>query len=326
MNDLKQRIDSRIRADLADIESALLQNLNPYLDLVSKTANHILFSGGKRLRPLLMVLCARICGYTAADVIKLSTVVEYLHAATLLHDDLVDGATFRRGAPVANTIWGNSTAVLVGDFLLARALSISAEMKRPEIIEVMANVTENMSQGEIHQLARKGDLDLKESEYFEIIQRKTAVLIQGACQVGAILANASAKSKQAIAEYGLNLGMAFQMADDLLDYTADASVLGKEIGADLKEGKLTLPVIYALNAAGPEDRAQMEGIIKGKNFSIEEFKTFVEMLNRYQGITYTEKSAAEKINAAKAALSVFQPSEVRDLLTDIAEYALDRNI
>ena len=326
MGDLKQKIYNKVQGDLADIESALLQNLNPHLDLVSKTAKHILFTGGKRLRPLLMVLCARICGYTGEDVIKLSTVVEYLHAATLLHDDIVDDAALRRGAPVAHTIWGNSATVLVGDFLLARALSISAEMEQPEIIKVMAEVTENMSQGEIHQLMRKGNLDLNESEYLEIIHRKTAVLIQGACQVGAILAKAPVESKQAVAAYGLNLGMAFQMADDLLDYTADASILGKEIGADLTEGKLTLPVIYALNGAVPEDRAQIERIIKEKKFTVDEFKTLVEMLNQYQGITYTKKLAAEKIEAAKAALSVFKPSEIRNLLTDIAEYALDRDM
>jgi octaprenyl-diphosphate synthase len=326
MSDLKQTIHERVKKDLADIESALLENLKPYLELVSKTAHHILFSGGKRLRPLLMVLSARLCGYTATDAIRLSTVFEYLHAATLLHDDLVDGAALRRGAPVAHTIWGNSAAVLVGDFLLARSLSIAAEKKRPEIIKVMAEVTEKMSQGEIHQLMRKGSLDLTESEYFEIIHRKTAVLIQGACKVGAVLANASDNLKQALCEYGLNLGIAFQMADDLLDYTADASTLGKEIGADLKEGKLTLPVIYALKKAEPKDRIQMEEIIKNNDFSVDEFKALVNLLNRYNGIDYSKKLAAEKIEAAKAALSVFEPSEIKNLLTHIAEYALDRDV
>ncbi len=229
MSELKQKIYSKIKADLADIEKELSENLNPFLDLVSKTASHILFSGGKRLRPILTVLSARLCGYSDHFAKKISTVFEYLHAATLLHDDLVDGATVRRGSPVAHSIWGNSTAVLVGDFLLARALSIASETGRPKVIKIISQITENMSQGEIQQLMRKGNIDLSESEYLEIITRKTAVLIQGSCRVGAILAKASEKDEKALSDYGFNLGLAFQMADDLLDYTANPVSLGKEI-------------------------------------------------------------------------------------------------
>jgi octaprenyl-diphosphate synthase len=326
MGDLKQKIQCKVESDLADIETALKKNLKPHLDLVTETASHILFSGGKRLRPLLMVLCARMCGYTQEDAKIFSTVFEYLHAATLLHDDLVDGATLRRGAPVAHSIWGNSTAVLVGDFLLARALSISTETRRPKIIEVISEVTEEMSQGEIHQLMRKGSLDISESEYFEIITRKTAILIQGACRVGAILARAQNKSEKALSEYGLNLGIAFQMIDDLLDYTADPAVIGKETGADLKEGKLTLPIIYTLSAATSSDQARLEDIIQKRNFSKDEFQIFVKMLNTYGGIAYTKRMALERIEAAKAALSVFQTSETKTLLCDIADFAVHRNM
>ncbi len=326
MSELKQKIYSKIKADLADIEKELLENLNPLLDLVSKTASHILFSGGKRLRPILTVLSARLCGYSDHFAKKISTVFEYLHAATLLHDDLVDGATVRRGSPVAHSIWGNSTAVLVGDFLLARALSIASETGRPKVIKIISQITENMSQGEIHQLMRKGDIDLSESEYMEIITRKTAVLIQGSCRVGAILAKASEKDEKAISDYGFNLGLAFQMADDLLDYTANPVSLGKEIGADLKEGKLTLPVIRALGVANPKDQSQMKAIIQNEQFSAEEFRILVDMLNQYDGIQYTRKLAVERIDAAKAALSVFEPTEIRNLLNDIADYALEREV
>ena len=326
MSELKQKIYSNIKADLADIEKELSENLNPLLDLVSKTASHILFSGGKRLRPILTVLSARLCGYSDHFAKKISTVFEYLHAATLLHDDLVDGATVRRGSPVAHSIWGNSTAVLVGDFLLARALSIASETGRPKVIKIISQITENMSQGEIHQLMRKGNIDLSESEYLEIITRKTAVLIQGSCRVGAILAKASEKDEKAISDYGFNLGLAFQMADDLLDYTANPVSLGKEIGADLKEGKLTLPVIRALGVANPKDQSQMKAIIRNEQFSAEEFRILVDMLNQYDGIQYTRKLAVEKIDAAKAALSVFQPTEIRNLLNDIADYALEREV
>ena len=169
MSDLKHKILALLEDDLAEIEAALKQNLNPYLDLVSKISHHILFSGGKRLRPLLMVLSARICGYDGDYDKTLSIIFEYLHAASLLHDDLVDGATLRRGKPVAHSIWDNPTAVLTGDFLLARVLSIAAETNRLDIIKVLAEITENMSQGEIHQLMRKGSLDLSEEEYMEII-------------------------------------------------------------------------------------------------------------------------------------------------------------
>ena len=326
MSELKQKIYSNIKADLADIEKELSENLNPFLDLVSKTASHILFSGGKRLRPILTVLSARLCGYSDHFAKKISTVFEYLHAATLLHDDLVDGATVRRGSPVAHSIWGNSKAVLVGDFLLARALSIASETGRPKVIKIISQITENMSQGEIHQLMRKGNIDLSESEYLEIITRKTAVLIQGSCRVGAILAKASEKDEKALSDYGFNLGLAFQMADDLLDYTANPVSLGKEIGADLKEGKLTLPVIRALGVANPKDQSQMKAIIQNEQFSAEEFRILVDMLNQYDGIQYTRKLAVERIDAAKAALSVFEPTEIRSLLNDIADYALEREV
>jgi len=324
MNELKQKIYRMVRPDLEGIESALLQNLNPHIDLVSQTARHILFSGGKRLRPLLTVLSARICGYAGTDTRNFSTVFEYLHAATLLHDDLVDGAALRRGKPVAHSVWGNETAVLVGDFLLSRALSVASKTNCMEVIRVIAEVTEKMSQGEIHQLMRKGKIDLDESEYLEIISSKTAVLIEAACRVGAIIAGADEDKKRSLAAYGLNLGMAFQMADDLLDYTADATVLGKEIGADLKEGKLTLPVIRALAAASPTDRTYMETVTNQRDFSADTFRTLVTLLHRYQGIAYTRELANERIDAAKSALSVFEDSPTKELLTYIAEYAVNR--
>jgi octaprenyl-diphosphate synthase len=326
MSDLKQKILAMVEDDLADIEAALKQNLNPYLDLVSKTANHILFNGGKRLRPLLMVLSARICGYKENYDKTFSTIFEYLHAASLLHDDLVDEATLRRGKPVANAIWSNSIAVLVGDFLLARSLSIATKTGIPKVIKVIAKTTEGMSQGEIHQLMRKGNLDLSEAEYMEVIRNKTAVLFQGACRIGALIADALKDKEIALSEYGLNFGIAFQMADDLLDYTSDTSVLGKEVGADLREGKLTLPVIYSLQNANSKDRVAMEQIIKNNDFSIQEFEILIQMMKKYGGISYTEKLAAEYVKNAKSVLSVFNPSKTRKILEDIADYTLVREL
>jgi octaprenyl-diphosphate synthase len=325
MNDLKHKILMQVKNDLEEIEVALQQNLNPYLDLVSQIAGHILFSGGKRLRPLLMVLSARICGYDGDYDKVFSTIFEYLHAATLLHDDLVDEATLRRGKPVANSIWGNAATVLVGDFLLARSLAIAAETKRPDVITVVSGITENMSQGEIHQLMRKGSLDLTEAEYMEIIKRKTAVLFQGTCRAGALITDVSLIKETALSDFGFNLGIAFQMVDDLLDYTLDTVTLGKEVGADLKEGKLTLPVIYSLKSADEKDRTRMENIIKNKNFSVNDFKTLIRMIDKYGGQLYTQNLATGYVQNAKEALAVFQNSKTKEVLLMIADYTLSRN-
>jgi len=324
MSDLKNKILSMISEDLEEIEHALKENLRPYLDLVSEVASHILFSGGKRLRPLLMILSARICGYKGDMDKTYSTIFEYLHAATLLHDDLVDGATLRRGKPVAHSLWGNPITVLAGDFLLSRSLSIAAETELPKIIKIIAKITEDMSQGEIHQLLRREKLDLTEDEYMEIIRRKTAVLMEGACWTGALIANALEKEEKALSNYGFNLGLAFQMADDLLDYTSNTSTLGKDIGTDLKEGKLTLPVIYSLREASSEDRIIMEKIITDKIFSFNDFEILIELLKKYGGLEYTKKLASRQIEKAKNSILFFEPSETKELLLNIADYALIR--
>ncbi len=326
MNDIKQKILNLVKDDLLEIEVALEQNLNPHLDLVSQIAGHILFSGGKRLRPLLMVLSARLCGYDGNYEKTFSTIFEYLHAATLLHDDLVDEATLRRGKPAAHSIWGDAIAVLVGDFLLARSLSIAAETNRPDVIKVVAEITENMSQGEIHQLMKKGCIDLTEKEYMEIIRRKTAVLFQGTCRVGALISGVSKEKEDALAGYGFNLGIAFQMVDDLLDYSQDTTAIGKKVGADLKEGKLTLPVIYSLKSADAKDRIQMEKIIKNKAFSTEDFDTLIAIMKKYGGQTYTEKVAQKYVKNAKNALETFKNSTTKEILLTIADYTLARNV
>ncbi len=321
---LKQRILALVSDDLDGIEKALKDNLHPNLALVSQVANHILFSGGKRLRPLLMVLSARLCGYDGDYDKTFSVIFEYLHAATLLHDDLVDDASMRRGAPAAHTVYGNETAVLVGDFLLARGLSIAADTGEPRIIKIISEITENMSQGEIHQLDRKGKLDLSEPEYMDIIRSKTAVLFQGACRISAILARASQEKEKLLARYGYNLGMAFQIVDDLLDYSYDSIKLGKNVGADLREGKLTLPVIKALAESSPDDRALMQKIIQNSGFTGKEFSWLAEKIASYGGIQYARTIASNHIKKARHALEAFPPSPTKDILNDIADYALER--
>ncbi len=326
MKELKQRILSENKDDLDEIENQLSENLKPYLDLVSEVANHILFAGGKRLRPLLLVLAAKLCDYKDNYAKTVASAMEYLHAATLLHDDIIDDAILRRGQKVAHSLYGNAVTVLVGDFLLARALAICADSGKIKVIHIISNLTENMSTGEVHQLMRKGDVTLTEEEYLEVIRRKTAVLFQAACTVSAVIADAPEEKENALSEYGYNLGIAFQMIDDLFDYIMDTADLGKEVGADLREGKLTIPVIHALQQADSAERDQMVKIIQNEDFTVDEFKTLVELMKKNQGIDYTIKMAAAYVEKAKKALSVFEASKTRDSLFDIADYALSRRL
>ncbi len=326
MKDLKEQIFESVREDLVEIEDALTDNLKPYLPLVSHVAKYIMFSGGKRIRPLLMVLSARICGYKADYDKTLSVVFEYLHAATLLHDDIVDGADIRRGNPVAHSIWGNPATVLVGDFLLARSIAIAAQTNSVTIINILARTTVQMSEGQILELLHRGDLAVDETDYMEVIRRKTAYLIQAACQVGALLAEAPREQVQALADYGYHFGIAFQMADDLLDYTADTKVIGKPIGADLREGKPTLPIIYALYRATREDRRRLETIIGDMDLTESDFETVLELINKYGGIAYTRGRAQEHIEQAKKCLDIFGASKPRTLLKQLADYVLVRKM
>ena len=325
MTGLKQQLTLRVENDLKNIEAALNENLTPHLDLVRQTASHLIFSGGKRIRPLLNMLSARLCGYTDEFIKKFSTIIEFLHTATLLHDDVVDGASIRRGKPVAHSIWGAPVTVLVGDFLLARALSIASETQNPKIIKVIAEITESMCQGEILQLVKKGDIHLTEAEYMDVIKRKTGFLIQGACQTGAILAGASAETENKLSKYGYHIGIVFQIADDLLDYTAKTSVLGKSVGADLKEGKLTLPVIYTLAHTNPKDRAWMEDLITRKDFSADEFETLIKLIKDTGGIRYCREVAENHIDQAKNIIRSFPSSQTSETLIMIADYTLNRN-
>jgi octaprenyl-diphosphate synthase len=326
MNDLKRRILAENKEDLSEIESQLAENLKPYLDLVSDVARHILFAGGKRLRPLLLVLSAKLCGYYDDYAKTVSTALEYLHAATLLHDDIVDDAVLRRGKTVAHSVYGNAITVLVGDFLLARALAICADSGKIRVIRIISDLTENMSTGEVHQLMRKGDVSLTEDEYLEVIRRKTAVLFQAACTISAVISDAPKEKEKALSDFGYNLGIAFQMVDDLFDYLMDTADLGKQVGADLREGKLTLPVIWTLKQANPADREQMVKIIGNNDFSVEEFQILIALMKKYGGIAYTEKKAMACVAKAKEALSVFEPSKIKDSLMDIADYVFARRI
>ena len=323
---LKQQIIEQVTPDLEKVEISLEQNLKPNLALVKEIASHLLFSGGKRLRPLLMIHSARLCGYHTGFEIEFSTIFEYLHAATLLHDDVVDQAEIRRGKKAAHTKWSAPKVVLTGDFLLATALDVAARTGEPDIIAVIAKITRDMSEGEIDQLEKKGMIDLSEDEYLEVIKRKTAVLIQGACKSGAILAKSTKEEQDALDQYGFHLGMAFQMADDLLDYTANAEELGKNPGADIAEGKLTLPLIHSLANASSEDKKWIENIIISSDISVNIFEKLKEKLYEYRGIEYTDQKARDHVKKAKRCLNFFQNCSSRELLCQIADYSIERKV
>ncbi|MDY0219985.1 MAG: polyprenyl synthetase family protein [Desulfobacterium sp.] len=323
---LKHQILAAVEEDLTAIELALAANLKPNLHLVRQIAGHLLFSGGKRFRPLLFLLSSRLCNYEGRLALNVSTLFEYLHAATLLHDDVVDEAKLRRGRTTAHTTWGTAQVVLTGDFLLACALRLAAEAGLVEIIRVIAGITEEMSQGEIDQLEKKEKLDLTQAEYLAIISAKTAVLIQGACKSGAIIAGASRDKEQALADYGFHLGVAFQMADDLLDYTADAQTLGKNPGADLREGKLTLPLILALERADDKDRSWMKGVILNPDFTDDDFEKLVQKLYLYRGIDDTRLKAEHHVAQAKKSLELFDDCPTKKTMIMLSDYTIARNV
>ncbi len=325
-NNLKEKILSLAVSDMSQVEIALKEHLHPNLALVQDIASHLLFAGGKRLRPLLMIHASRICGYSGGDEVYFSVLFEYLHAATLLHDDVVDGAAMRRNQTAAHHKWSPAKVVLTGDFLLARALDIAASTRNPKVVSVIAGVTNAMSQGEIDQLDQAGKTDLDEENYCRIIEGKTAVLIQGACQSGAILAHAQEEKEQALARFGHHLGMAFQMADDLLDYTASAGELGKNPGADLREGKLTMPMIKALETAQGKDRDFLLSMIGSADVDAEQFEHLTKIVDRLGGIAYTQDMAQAHVEKAKYCLGMFDSSDSRTLLEFIADYAVQRRV
>ncbi|MFP4476107.1 MAG: polyprenyl synthetase family protein [Desulfatibacillaceae bacterium] len=324
MSSIKQEILEAARDDLAAIEQALTDNLNPRLDLVREIAGHVLFAGGKRLRPLLMVLSARLCGYPGGFDHTLSTVFEYLHTATLLHDDVVDESDRRRGRAAGHIRYGIPMAVLTGDFLLARTCSIATDTGRLPVIKTIADVTGVMSEGEIQQISNTGRPELTEEEYDEVIYRKTAVLMEAACKVGALLADAGDSEVTALAEYGRLLGMAFQVVDDLLDYDSDPDVTGKAVGTDIREGKVTLPLIHALRSAPPDDARRLRNIVRARRATDEEFAFVRDMIHQHGGADYSKQRAADMLERAKSLLKGFPEGPTRAQLARIADFVRER--
>jgi len=321
---LKDKIYVQVGPDLVRIEEEINRLLDSDIPLISVVGRYITGSGGKRLRPLLMVLCSRLCGYKGNDDTRLAVVFEFVHAATLLHDDVVDHAEFRRSQPAANTVWGNPAVVLVGDYLYSRSIQMAVEYGDIRILDVLLEATTRMSEGEVLQLVNSDNLEINEDEYLEVITRKTAVLISAACQTGAIFGGGGLAEEKALKSYGHNLGIAFQLIDDTLDFTGEAEELGKPVGNDLQEGKATLPLIYALRNAKASERRRLRQIFISEEISAKDISDIRNIVVRTGGIEYTNNQACVHSMGAKEALRIFPQGPVKEILEDIADYVICR--
>ena len=313
-----------ISEDLTKVEAQFQEFLASDVYLVRKVGEYVIASGGKRLRPMLLLLSARLAGYRGSDHIGLAAVVEFLHTATLLHDDVVDDAILRRGNASANSLWGNQASVLVGDFLFAKSFSIMVGTGSLDVLRVLSDATTKMAEGEILQLVGTCDLDMDEPRYLDVVRSKTAILIAATCQVGGILGGVESGREQALEHFGMDLGIAFQFMDDALDYVAEEAEFGKARGHDLEEGKMTLPLIHALRQCSADERERVEEIIEKEELPIDDLNWVCDLIARYKGIEHTRQRALELVAQAKRRLADFPECAARDALYDLADYVVSR--
>lgn len=308
--------------DMKAVDALILNRLQSDVVLINQVGHYIVNSGGKRLRPMIVLLAARALGYQGSQHVELAAVIEFIHTATLLHDDVVDESDMRRNRDTANAVWGNAASVLVGDFLYTRSFEMMVDINRMRVMEVLAHATNLIAEGEVLQLLNCNDPDTTEEKYREVILRKTATLFEAGARLGAVLAGASPEEEQAMADYGLHLGIAFQIIDDALDYSTSSEEIGKNIGDDLEEGKPTLPILRAMQVGTPEQRAALRDIIqKGGREHIE---TVMAAIESTDAIEYTARLAAEEADKAKQALEAIPDSPFRDALAALADFSVQR--
>jgi len=313
-----------IREDLQRVEEEFRRRLKSRVPLITQIAEHLVKSGGKRLRPAFLILSAKLCGYDGDAHIPLAGAIEFIHTATLLHDDVIDNAEVRRGNPSANTLWGNEASVLVGDFLFSRSFSMMVEVGDMRVLEIVAQATTHLAEGETLELVKTADLETTEEENLELIVQKTASLISAATRVGAVLGGAPPEQEEALAEYGLQVGIAFQLVDDCLDYGGQAEALGKGVGVDLREGKVTLPLIHTLKNCTQEERRRIRDVVLAEELDQRGLGQVLDLVQKYGGISYTMGRAREYVERGKEALSLFPPSTEREALLSLADYVLKR--
>ncbi|WP_242110730.1 polyprenyl synthetase family protein [Luteimonas aquatica] len=315
-------IQALARADMAAVDALIRRRLASDVVLVNQIGEHIVAAGGKRLRPMLLLLAARALGHQGADAHQLAAVIEFIHTATLLHDDVVDESDLRRGRKTANALWGNAPSVLVGDFLYSRSFQLMVELDRVEVMRILADTTNAIAEGEVLQLLHVRNPDTDEPAYLRVIERKTAVLFAAATRLGALLAGADADAQQRLHDYGLNLGYAFQIADDVLDYSADESALGKHLGDDLAEGKATLPLIHAMAHSDAGTRGRLREIVE--NGEIDALPEVVAAIRAQGSLDYSLERARAYAQAAERALGAGPGNEAAAALRGLARYAVER--
>ncbi|ALN61505.1 polyprenyl synthetase family protein [Lysobacter antibioticus] len=316
-------IQSLARDDMAAVDALIRRRLSSDVVLINQVAEYIVGAGGKRLRPMLLLLAAGALNHRGPDAHQLAAVVEFIHTATLLHDDVVDESDLRRGRKTANAVWGNAASVLVGDFLYSRSFQLMVELDRLEVMKILADTTNQIAEGEVLQLLHVRNPDTDETAYLRVIERKTAVLFAAATRLGAVLAGSDAEVQQRMHDYGMALGYAFQIADDVLDYASDAQTLGKNLGDDLAEGKATLPLIHAIAHSDDTTRARLRAAVE--HGDTEAMPEVLAAIHATGGLDYSRKRACDYAAAAEAALDALEENDYTAALRGLARYAVSRD-
>ena len=322
---LKERVTALVGGDLEAVENEIRRELDSPVPLIQEMGEYIAGAGGKRLRPILLLLAARLAGARGARPVRLACVVELLHTATLIHDDVVDQAPLRRGRPSANARWGDDASVLVGDHLYSKSFDLLVRDNDRAVMETLARATVSMTEAEVFQLDRKRSGITSEADYVRIITQKTASFISACCRIGGLLGKIADAPLEALTRYGLDIGIAFQISDDSLDFVADQDRLGKAIGADLREGKRTLPLIAMLERAKPADAQRVREILRHGALDPAEIEEIRRLVLEHDGVDYARERAQAYARAAKRDLDAFPPSEERDVLTLVADFVVDRD-
>jgi len=313
------------REDLEGVEDQVRKNLDSDVALVNTVAAHILSSGGKRIRPLLLLLCARACGYSAKEHLVLGSLVEYIHTATLLHDDVVDDADLRRGRPTARKLWGNQISILVGDYLYSKAICQIVRFRNQSINEALSEACRKMAEGEVLQLYYNGNPLITEGEYLRIVEHKTAGLIAAACRIGGIIGGAPVDKQAALFRFGQHLGIAFQVADDTLDYAANGDRLGKSLGQDLRQGKATLPLLHLLQHCPGQDMQMIKDRMETRTLTEADLLRIISLMQEYGSIAYAMERAHTFVAAANRDLDLFEDSLPKRALSVVADYMVTRD-
>jgi octaprenyl-diphosphate synthase len=314
-----------IREDLEAVEREFVRHIQSRVALIPEMGRYIQKSGGKRVRPAVLLMAARLTGYQGERAVLYASVVEFIHTATLVHDDIIDGADLRRGRLAVHSRWGNDITVLLGDYLYIKSMAMALTQDSLEIIRLLCDVTLRMIEGELYQLTKTGDVDITEDEHFEIIRRKTAFLFSGCAQIGGMLGGVTPEQQAALRDYGFNLGIAFQLVDDLLDYTADAAALGKPIGGDLREGKVTLPIILLLRRGGAEADRLIREVVRERTVAPDQWRDIQRLLHEHRSTELAYETALDYAARAKDCMAAFPASAEREALIALPDYVVSRD-